>query len=67
MRPDEVSASAASAPGKRLSLYMSDSGFGFQVDGGEIVGSLKAILEVETGVPMVEQILSFNGSPLNDK
>ncbi|CAD7695625.1 unnamed protein product [Ostreobium quekettii] len=36
------------------------------VDEGEIVGSLKAILEVETGVPMAQQILSFNGSPLSD-
>lgn len=37
-----------------------------QVDGGETVSTLKAILEAETGIPAAEQLLSFTGKGLAD-
>ncbi|GMH35267.1 hypothetical protein BSKO_03135 [Bryopsis sp. KO-2023] len=37
-----------------------------EIDGEEVVDSLKAILEVETGVPMADQAVLYNGALLND-
>lgn len=37
-----------------------------EIDGDEVVDSLKAILEVETGVPMADQVVLYNGNSLND-
>lgn len=38
-----------------------------QVDGGETVLTLKAILEAETSVPAGQQLLSFAGKGLADR
>ncbi len=35
-----------------------------QVDGGEPVSTLKAILEAETGIPAGQQLLAFNAKAL---
>eukprot|EP00192_Tetraselmis_astigmatica_P011913 CAMPEP_0117683292 /NCGR_PEP_ID=MMETSP0804-20121206/20291_1 /TAXON_ID=1074897 /ORGANISM="Tetraselmis astigmatica, Strain CCMP880" /LENGTH=418 /DNA_ID=CAMNT_0005493813 /DNA_START=41 /DNA_END=1297 /DNA_ORIENTATION=+ len=37
-----------------------------QVDEGEVVENVKAIMEVEIGLPVASQIILFNGAPLAD-
>lgn len=37
-----------------------------QIDEGELVNSLKAILSVQTGVPVTDQEIAFEGNVLND-